>query len=162
MSRRRALVAYLRAAILGPSLGLALPLAHGQDVEACYVETEIAYSVPTCILRAVHDKESSGSLRNGIVSRPNRDGSRDHGVMQHNDFWVRFFNRNYGVTADQLANNACLSIRGAGYVLRYEINRAGDFWKGVGRYHSPDPTIGYNYALSIAQRAERMGCQIIR
>jgi len=132
-----------------------------ENVDACYAETEVAYSVPSCILRAVHDKESSGSVRKGIVNR-NANGSRDYGAMQHNDFWVRYFSRNFGITADQLSDSACLSIRGAGYVLRYEINRARDFWKGVGRYHSPDPVIGYNYAVSIAQRAERFGCQISR
>lgn len=155
---------FVRPRFVALAMGLMVPIgqaAFAQNVEACYAETEIAYSVPTCILRAIHDKESSGSLRKGIVNR-NRDGSRDYGAMQHNDFWIRYFNRNFGITADQFADNTCLSIRGAGYVLRYEINRAGDFWKGVGRYHNPDPVLGYNYAVSIAQRAEKFGCQISR
>ncbi|MGN5477666.1 hypothetical protein ACTMU2_14265 [Cupriavidus basilensis] len=75
--------------------------------------------------------------------------------MQHNDFWIRYFQRNFGITAQQIVQDRCLAIRGAGYVVRYEMNRARDFWTGVAKYHNPDPVIGYAYVLRVANAAKR-------
>ena len=158
-------ISALRLPMLATALALPTVGAGAQTenvegyLDACFAIAEADYQVPSCILRGIHQVETSGSTRTGIVS-VNKDGSRDYGIMQHNDFWVRFFNKNFGITGSQLSNDRCLSIRGAGYVVRYEINRAGDFWKGVARYHNPDPVIGYQYAVRVARQAQRYGCQI--
>ncbi|WP_316157978.1 lytic transglycosylase domain-containing protein [Cupriavidus sp. BIC8F] len=130
------------------------------ELDACFAAAEAEYQVPSCILRGIHQVETSGSKSSNVVSRPNRDGTRDYGIMQHNDFWIRYFQRNFGITAQQIVQDRCLAIRGAGYVLRYEMNRARDFWTGVAKYHNPDPVIGYGYVLRVANAAKRFGCQI--
>nr|WP_280971218.1 lytic transglycosylase domain-containing protein [Cupriavidus gilardii]WDE72582.1 hypothetical protein [Cupriavidus gilardii] len=137
-----------------------IAFADDADLEQCFAATEVEYQVPYCILRGIHQVESSGSKSTSMVSRQNRDGSRDYGIMQINDFWIREFQRKFGITAQQITRDRCLAIRGAGYVLRYEINRARDFWTGVARYHNPDPAIGYGYVLRVANAARRFGCQI--
>ncbi|AMR78580.1 lytic transglycosylase domain-containing protein [Cupriavidus nantongensis] len=146
------------AAIAG--MGSVASASDDAELAQCFAATEIEYQVPSCILRGIHQVESSGSKSTTMVSRPNRNGSRDYGIMQLNDFWIRVFQRNFGITAQQIVQDRCLAIRGAGYVLRYEINRARDFWTGVARYHNPDPVIGYGYVLRVADAARRFGCQI--
>lgn len=70
--------------------------------------------------------------------------------MQINDVWVARLNKLFGVTAVMMRDDPCASIKVAGYILRYEINRAnGDFWKGVGRYHSNMPSRHTKYIQKV-------------
>ena len=130
-----------------------------QTFQSCVVAAEQKYQVPSCILRAVHQVESSGDLQPGLV-RSNTNGTKDYGVTQINTVWASFFQRNFGITASDLANNACLAVNGSAYIIRYEINASGDFWTGVGNYHSRTPGEHDRYVLKVAEQAERFGCQI--
>ena len=130
-----------------------------QTFEACVVQAEQKYAVPSCILRAVHETESSGALSPGLV-RANRNGTKDYGVTQINTVWTNYFQRNFGISATQFADNACLAVNGAAYIIRYEINASGDFWTGVGNYHSRTTGEHDRYVRKVAVEAERFGCQI--
>lgn len=100
----------------------------------CYAQAAETFKLPFSLLPGIAMVER-GRLGE---STPNKNGTSDHGIMQINDYWTNLFKSNFGITATQIRDNACLGIWMAGYIVRYEINRAGDFWKGVGRYHSPD------------------------
>ena len=126
---------------------------------ACVAEAEQKYEVPSCILRAVHEVESSGDLAPGLV-RSNSNRTKDYGVTQINTVWTDYFQRNFGITPLQFANNACLAVNGTAYIIRHEINASGDFWTGVGRYHSRTPIEHDKYVRKVATEAEKFGCQI--
>ena len=103
----------------------------------CFFQAADMYSLPPVLLPAI------AKVEGGTVgkSNGNKNGSRDHGKMQINDVWVSKLNKSFGITAEMIRDDPCLAIRSAGYILRYHINRAGgDFWQGVGRYHSATPS----------------------
>lgn len=130
-----------------------------QTFEACVAAAEQKYQVPGCILHAVHEVESSGDLMPGLV-RSNSNGTKDYGVTQINTDWTSYFQRNFGLNASDFAGNACLAVNGSAYIIRYEINRTGNFWAGVGNYHSRSPHEHDHYVAEVAQQAQRFGCQI--
>lgn len=125
----------------------------------CVIEAEQKYQVPACILEAVHQVESSGTLEPGLVRR-NTNGTSDYGVTQINTVWTDYFQKNFGITSADFANNACLAVNGSAYIIRHEINASGDFWTAVGRYHSRTPEKLYRYAVKVATKAQEFGCQI--
>lgn len=136
----------------------ALPVSE-PAFEVCVAQAEQKYQVPSCILRAVHQVESSGSLEPGLV-RSNSNGTKDYSATQINTVWVNYFQRKFGLSASQFASDACLAINGTAYIIRYEINSSGDFWTGVGRYHSRTPGLHDRYVRQVADQAQRFGCQI--
>lgn len=136
------------------------PPMPAQTFNSCVVQAEQKYQVPACIMHAVHEIESSGDLAPGLV-RNNTNGTQDFGVTQINTVWMQYFERNFGLTPTAFANNACLAVHGAAYIIRYEINSSGgDFWRGVGNYHSRSPIEHARYVMNVAREAQRYGCQI--
>jgi hypothetical protein len=130
-----------------------------EQFDACVAQAEQKYQVPACILHAVHQVESSGDLAPGLV-RSNSNGTSDYGVTQINTVWVKYFGRNFQISGNDFANNACLAVNGAAYIIRYEINASGNFWDGVGNYHSRSPGEHERYIAKVAAQAQRFGCQI--
>jgi len=137
-----------------------VPPMPAQTFESCVAAAEQKYQVPGCILHAVHEIESSGDLEPGLV-RSNTNGTQDFGVTQINTVWIQYFERNFGLTQAAFANNACLAVNGSAYIIRYEINSSGgDFWRGVGNYHSRSAVEHARYVTDVAREAQRYGCQI--
>ncbi|CCD30245.1 Putative Lytic transglycosylase, catalytic (fragment) [Candidatus Glomeribacter gigasporarum BEG34] len=136
-----------------------LPVMAPPPLQACVVRAEQKYQVPACILRAIHQIESGGSHRPGLM-RSNTNGTRDYGVTQINTVWMRYFNQKFGITAHQITSNSCLAIHAAAYVVRFEINASGDFWMGVGRYHSRTPARRDRYLRRAAALAQQFGCTL--
>jgi hypothetical protein len=100
---------------------------------ACVVQAARDYSLP---LRAILSVLLTEGGRPGTLSK-NRNGSVDHGPFQINTVWTRRLANEFGITAAMLTHDFCWSARAGAYILRYEINQAGgDFWEGVGHYHS--------------------------
>lgn len=119
----------------------------------CYIEVARQYTLPASLLPAIARIEGGKVGQSSL----NKNGTRDHGIMQINDVWVDKLNKAFGITAEQIRNNPCVSIRVAGYILRYEINLAsGDFWKGVGRYHSRSLVLHTNYIQKVFATASMM------
>lgn len=140
-------------------LAIAPPPMAPPPIQACVVLAEQKYHVPACILRAIHQIESGGRVRAGLI-RSNTNGTHDYGITQINDVWVRYFNKKFGITARQLVNNSCLAIHASAYVVRFEINTSGDFWTGVGRYHSRTPVRRDGYIRRAATFAQKFGCTL--
>lgn len=135
------------------------PMMPLESFQTCVLQAAQKYHVPACVLLAIHQIESRGSRQTGLV-RSNQNGTKDYGVTQINDVWVRYFNRQFGITAALITHDVCLAVHASAYVIRYEINAAGDFWTGVGRYHSRMPTRHQWYRQQVALEAQRFGCQI--
>jgi len=103
------------------------------------------YGVPYEILYAVAKVESG--LRPGAVN-VNKNGSRDWGLMQINDFWVD----RLGLDRRMLFNEHYNAQVGA-YVLRYCIEQTKDIWKALECYHGGEARAkGYgDYARKVCR-----------
>ena len=83
-----------------------------------------------------------------------KGGSWDLGPMQINTIHLPDFARVFGVPSGQmaslLANDGCFNIEVGAYLLRMRTNEAaGDFWRGIGRYHSKTPANAATYMLTV-------------
>lgn len=126
-----------------------LPLPIPDDMPACVITAAERYHIP---LRAM-----IGVLRTegGKVGQRvgNTNLTDDHGPFQINTVWVNELEP-FGYSNDVLTNNYCASAMAAAYILRYEINLAdGDFWVGVGNYHSRTPEHHNRYVLKVYENS---------
>ncbi|MEJ7745243.1 MAG: transglycosylase SLT domain-containing protein [Luteimonas sp.] len=124
--------------------------------EACMVRSAQAFRLPIELLQAIAKTEGG---QTGTVTR-NRNGSVDMGVMQVNSIHLsgaphRFLAR--GITAQQLINDDCVNIAAGASILRYEIDRASNFWSGVARYHSKTPYYASIYLGKVVRNLRAMG-----
>jgi hypothetical protein len=127
-----------------------MPLTLPNDIPVtCVFEAAADFQIPPSVLYAIR-KAEGGTIGK---SNPNTNGTRDYGPMQINTVWVNKLNRSEGVTADAIASSPCIAIRSAAYVLRYEINQVGDFWSGVGNYHSKTLHRNVSYRTRVYQYA---------
>ena len=80
----------------------------------------------------------------------NKNGTYDYGPAQINSTWIhRFRKRGIHVTDDLLQNNACFNLYVSGWIQRYEMDRAPDYWTGVARYHSRDTKLQKIYLQKV-------------
>ena len=75
--------------------------------------------------------------------------SFDVGAMQVNNWWL---NR-YGIPLEAAFDPAANILLGS-WILKQELERAGDTWKAVGRYHSPNAKRGERYANQVRKALE--------
>lgn len=101
------------------------------QAELCVDAAAIAYRIPNNIFRAVLRTEGGWT---GLKKR-NPNGSYDMGPAQINTIHLPELAR-FGVTEHMLINDACVNLYVAAYRVRFEIDRVGDLWRGVGNYHS--------------------------
>jgi soluble lytic murein transglycosylase-like protein len=83
-----------------------------------------------------------------------KGSSWDLGPMQINTIHLEDFSRVFGVPpgrmATLLAYDGCFNLEVAAYLLRKRTNEAdGDFWRGIGRYHSKTPTFANVYMQTV-------------
>ena len=111
-----------------------VPLVEQPATAYCIVTAAHRYNIPVDGLLSILLTEGG---RPGMAS-PNENGTFDLGVMQVNTVWLKPKSPLYGyVTADALKNDLCVNIHAAAWILASQMIRAGDIWRGVGRYHSP-------------------------
>lgn len=109
-----------------------LPPSIPEQARECIIRASAEYHVPPVALAAIMVKEGG---KVGTVSR-NSNGTVDYGPMQINSTWLKKL-QPYGVTPWHLTYDLCTNIRAGAWRLRSEIVVAkGDFWRGVGNYHS--------------------------
>lgn len=121
-----------------------IPLTH-----ECMFAAAARQQLPVAILYALMQKEGG---RIGAVSH-NKNGSDDLGVFQINTRWVPLFSR-YGISASDLIYNGCTNAYAAAWLLKREIIEAGgDFWKGVGNYHSHTFKYHEPYKIDVYKKA---------
>ena len=76
--------------------------------------------------------------------------SFDVGAMQVNNWWLK----RYGISLEAAFDPAANILFGS-WILKQELDRAGDTWTAVGRYHSPNASRGQRYANQVRQALER-------
>lgn len=122
----------------------------GND-QQCLVSAAQRYHLPAPILQAVVLTEGGWK---GLKKR-NSNGSYDLGPAQINTIHLRELAQ-YGVSERQLMNDVCVNLHVAAYRLRFEINRVGDLWRGVGNYHSRTPSLSAAYRERVRKNLARV------
>ncbi len=139
----------MTAADLPPAIEIVQPIAINNS---CVIGAAAYYNIPPDLIVAVRIQEA-GTV--GRVSQ-NRNQSVDMGPMQINSIHLQEFER-FGISAKDLISDECSNIFAGGYRLRVELGRAsGDFWRGVGNYHSATPEKHYRYRRAVAERLRKL------
>jgi len=118
-----------------------IPEAPVQPVtQSCLLETAQRFELPLRLLQTILMVEGG---RVGEY-RKNTNGTYDLGPMQVNTIWVEHF-KPY-ISPTDILYNGCVNLQVGAWILRANINWAeGDFWKGVGNYHSKTPELHTKY-----------------
>ncbi len=143
-----------------------------QQLPACLFAVAQYYSQPPVILDAIVAVETGRSASQaaepgvGVIG-VNKDGTRDHGPGQINDRWLKDLQARTGLSRDQLTKRLdgdyCYNVGIVGYILSSKIAQAGgDFWTGVGWYHSMTPALAQEYRVKILRKAVALyGPQVV-
>lgn len=124
----------------GGSLTVAIPT---RIPAQCVHDNAREYHLNPLILLAILKVESNGR---SVIAR-NTNGTEDIGPAQFNtNSWFKVLTQKYKIPPQALMTDMCQVLRALSFALRTEINGAGgDFWRGVGNYHSRTPVHHYKY-----------------
>jgi len=89
---------------------------------------------------------------NGKVGQQvkNKNNTHDYGPAQINSSWVKRFKKfNININDELLRNHTCFNLFVSGWIQRYELDNAPDYWTGIGRYHSRTPHLQRSYIRKI-------------
>ena len=144
------------AALTGSSAALA-DAPTPATIEACIFAAASSYHEPPAVLLILLNVEG-GTL--GAVSH-NTNGTVDIGPMQVNQIWIPKLARHWRAdpqsTYEALRDNFCANVEAGAWILRQGLDQAhGDFWGGVGYYHSYDPVYQNTYLRSVLAQALRL------
>jgi len=126
-------------------------------IESCLLAAASAHRVPPAVLVILLNVEG-GKL--GRVST-NTNGTVDIGPMQVNEIWLPELSHHWrapvGLSFLALRDNFCANAEAGAYILRKGLDEAhGDFWSGVGIYHSHDPAYKTAYLRKVFEQALRL------
>lgn len=128
--------------VAGLIAALALP-AHGKGMkrpkrstqppyfDACFADAGDRFGIEPDVLRAIAHTESS--MRPEAISKANKNGSRDLGVMQINSDWLETLVA-YGITRYDLFE-PCQNIHVGAWILAQNIGKYGQTWEAIGAYN---------------------------
>ena len=156
--RRGLLVASAIVATFAAHPTLAADDASNQaTIRRCILAAADAYREPPAVLVVLLDVEGGSP---GAVSR-NTNGTVDIGPMQVNQVWLPVVAAHWHATlADTwqaLRDDFCANIEAGAWILRRSLDAAhGDFWEGVGYYHSHDPEHKATYLRAVLRQVLRL------
>ena len=144
------------------------PVAHAANVpdaaevrmRDCLTAAAAAHRVPPAML-VILLKVEDGTL--GHVSR-NTNGTVDIGPMQVNTVWVPRIAAHWSAAPASaflaLRDNLCANLEGGAWILRQAMDEArGDFWGGVGIYHSHNPDYKARYLRKVLDASLQLQAQ---
>ena len=155
------LPALARASQYGNSpvaVGLAAEGAQAQLlVRRCIESAARVHRLPPAMLLILLQVEDG---RLGRVS-DNSNATVDIGPMQVNEIWLPKVAAHWGVSVPEtfvaLRDSLCANLEGGAWILRQGIDEArGDFWQGVGFYHSHSPEHKADYLRKVLRQALRL------
>lgn len=130
------------------------PMDNGIRAARCLTAASATYRVPLGVLLILLQVEG-GSL--GHVSQ-NTNATVDIGPMQINSTWVSkiatHWRSNATAAYGALRDSFCANVEAGTWILRQNLDEAhGDFWNGVGFYHSHDPGYKADYLRKVLKTA---------
>lgn len=142
----------------GP-VGIAVsePGTAGRVIGRCILAAAAAHRVPPAVLVILLNVEG-GQL--GRVSG-NTNATVDIGPMQVNEIWLPELARHWRTSIPQaftaLRDDFCFNVEAGAWILRRGLDGArGDFWEGVGTYHSRSPGHKTTYLRKVLAQALRL------
>ena len=144
------------AAAPAPAPATAAP-DNSHTIEGCILAAARVHRLPPAMLVILLSVEG-GSL--GRVSQ-NTNDTVDIGPMQVNQIWLPLVAAHWHATAAAtfraLRDNFCANVEAGAWILRHGLDEAGgDFWQGVGYYHSHDPDEKARYLRAVLRQATRL------
>jgi len=129
-------------------------------IRACIEAAAKAHGLPPTVLVILLRVEGG---RLGRVS-DNTNATVDIGPMQVNEIWLPKLAARWGASVPDtflaLRDNFCANLEGGAWILRQGMDEArGDFWQGVGYYHSHAPEHKADYLRKVLQQALRLEAQ---
>ncbi len=126
-------------------------------IRGCITAAAEAYRFPPAVI-VILLRVEGGSL--GAVSQ-NTNNTVDIGPMQVNQIWVPQIAAHWGATQSAtsraLRDNFCANVEAGSWILRKGLDEArGNFWEGVGYYHSHDPDHKAHYLRLVLDQALRL------
>ncbi|MFK4046186.1 lytic transglycosylase domain-containing protein [Roseomonas mucosa] len=153
---------YLLAALAAAAVAAAPAKASVSDgtvaaVTECIQAAAALHRVPPGVIAVLLSVEG-GSI--GRVSQ-NTNATVDIGPMQINQIHLPTIARRWNTTTaaarEALLNNFCANVEAGAWILRREIDGAGgDFWEGVGRYHSRTDVYKTRYLRKVLEHVMRL------
>lgn len=158
--RRTTIIAAALAALLPAT---ACAQATIPVVVRCIESAAAVHRLPPAVVLILLSVEG-GSL--GHVSQ-NTNGTADIGPMQVNTIWIGAVARHWNATPAAayaaLRDNFCANVEAGTRILRRAIDAAhGDFWEGVGFYHTHDPGYEAAYLRKVLRQALRLQAEALR
>lgn len=129
-----------------------------QSNQPCWDEAAKYHGVDPWLLYSVAYVESTHNP--SAISKTNRNGTYDIGLMQINSFWLPTLKK-HGITESHL-KNACVSTYVGAWVMAQNIRRYGYSWEAIASYNvgnvkNPNRRrIGYGYAMKVYREYERL------
>jgi hypothetical protein len=126
-------------------------------IRDCITAAAEAYREPPAVLLVLLNVEG-GSL--GQVSY-NTNGTVDIGPMQVNQIWLTDVAAHWRTTLlaayAALRDNFCANVEAGAWILRQALDEAhGDFWEGVGYYHSHHAEYKRSYLRAVLTQVLRL------
>jgi hypothetical protein len=126
-------------------------------IRGCITAAARVYRLPPAVLVILLNVEG-GSL--GRVS-PNTNGTVDIGPIQVNEIWLPDVAAHWHATIvdayKALRDSFCANVEAGAWILRRGLDEAhGDFWEGVGYYHSHTPEHKNRYLRDVLRQVLRL------
>jgi hypothetical protein len=126
-------------------------------VADCINAAAAAHLLPPSVLVILLNVENG---RLGRVSQ-NTNDTVDIGPMQINQIWIpavaRHWRASQSATREALLHSFCANVEAGAWILRMGIDEArGDFWEGVGYYHSHSPEHKTTYLRLVLRQVLRL------
>ncbi len=138
-------------------IAVSQPGTAARVIERCLLAAAAAHRLPPTVLVILLNVEG-GQL--GRVSG-NANGTVDIGPIQVNEIWLPELARHWHATVQDsflaLRDNFCANVEAGAWIVRQGLDEArGDFWTGVGYYHSHDPGHKAAYLRKLLAQALRL------
>jgi hypothetical protein len=151
---RRAVLAAAALAVLSAGPAKAGDVPDNQTrIRGCITAAAKVHRLPPAVLVILLNVEG-GSL--GRVS-PNTNGTVDIGPIQVNEVWLPEVAAHWHATITDaykaMRDNFCANVEAGAWILRRGLDEArGDFWEGVGYYHSHTPEHKTRYLRDVLRQ----------
>lgn len=99
----------------------------------CWAEASAKYNIPVDLLYAIARVETSN--RATLISKPNKNGSYDIGLMQINSMHLPRLAKK-GITRQDLIQKPCVNLHVGAMILSEMIERHGYTWVAIGAYNA--------------------------
>lgn len=126
----------------------------GQLVNSgCWSKAEQKYGTPAQLLVAIAKVETN--FKPHTISKPNKNGTYDIGLMQINSGWLPLLSK-YNITQTDLLD-PCTNIMVGAWILSSNIKKLGYNWNAVGAYNAKSLTKRDIYAKKVHKAIIELG-----